>query len=136
VPERTALHDELAIRRTLSIYCHHCDDGDFAELVDQFTPDGSFSYLGEVVTGHQHLRAWFESKQPPERRGKHLTTNTVIDIDRDRAHAMSDFVFLRLLEGSTNPVIAIAGRYRDELHCIGGRWLIDRREVEVMLAAS
>jgi hypothetical protein len=102
LPERTALHDELAIRRTLAIYCHHCDDGDFAQLVDQFTPDGSFSYLGEVVTGHEHLRAWFESKQPPERRGKHLTTNTVIDIDRDRAHAMSDFVFLRLLEDSTN----------------------------------
>jgi hypothetical protein len=136
VPERTALGDELAIRRTLAIYCHLCDDGNFAELVDQFTPDGSFSYLGDVVRGHEHLRTWFESKQPPERRGKHLTTNAVVDIDGDRAHALSDFVFLRLLEGSTNPVIAIAGRYRDELHRIGDRWLINRREVQVMSVAS
>jgi ketosteroid isomerase-like protein len=136
VPERTAVGDELAIRRTLATYCHHVDDGDFAELVDQFTPDGTFSYQGEEVTGHEDLRAWFESKQPPERRGKHLTTNTVIDITRDRAHALSDFVFLRLLEDSGAPVIVIAGRYRDELRRIGDRWLIDRREVQVMSVAG
>jgi hypothetical protein len=134
VPERTALHDELAIRRTLAIYCHRCDDGDFAELVDQFTTDGSFAYLGEEVTGHEQLRAWFESKQPPDRRGKHLTMNTVVDIDGDRAHAVSDFVFLRLVDGSPSP--AVAGRYRDELHCVNGRWLIDRREVHVMSVPS
>jgi hypothetical protein len=132
VPERTALHDELAIRRVVASYCHHTDDANFAELVDLFTPDGSFSYQGEVVTGHEQLRAWFESKQPPERRGKHLTTNTVIDIDQDRALSTSDFVFLRLPEGTTTPVIAIAGRYLDELHHIGDRWLIARREVQVM----
>jgi len=136
VPERTAVRDDLAIRRTLAIYCHHCDDGAFAELVDQFTPHGSFSYQGEVVTGHEHLRAWFETRQPPARRGKHLTTNSVIDIDGDRAHAVSDFMFLRLVDGSASPVIAIAGRYRDELHRIGDRWLFDRREVQVMSVAS
>lgn len=134
MPERTALHDELAIRRTLAIYCHRCDDGDFAELVDQFTTDGSFAYLGEEVTGHEQLRAWFESKQPPDRRGKHLTMNTVVDVDGDRAHAVSDFVFLRLVDGSPSP--AVAGRYRDELHWVNGRWLIDRREVHVMSVPS
>ena len=134
MPEPTALHDELAIRRTLALYCHRCDDGDFAELVDQFTTDGSFAYLGEVVTGREQLRAWFESKQPPDRRGKHLTMNTVVDIDGDRAHAVSDFVFLRLVDGSPSP--AVAGRYRDELHCVTGRWLIDRREVHVMSVPS
>jgi hypothetical protein len=136
VPERTVVADDLAIRRTLAIFCHHVDDGDFADLVDQFTPDGTFSYQGEEVTGHEHLRAWFAGKQPPERRGKHLTTNTAVDIDGDRARAQSDFMFLQLLEGSTNPVIAIAGRYRDQLHRVGERWLIDRREVHVMSAAS
>jgi 3-phenylpropionate/cinnamic acid dioxygenase small subunit len=136
VSERTALADELAIRQTLAIYCHHCDDAKFDELVDQFTSDGSFSYQGEVMRGHEQLRAWFEDKQPPDRRGKHLTTNSVVDIDGDRAYAKSDFVFLRLPEGSTNPVIAVAGRYHDELHRIGDRWLIDRREVQVMSAAT
>jgi hypothetical protein len=47
---------------------------------------------------------------------------------------VSDFVFLRLLDGSPSP--AIAGRYRDELHCINGRWLIYRREVHVMSVRS
>jgi hypothetical protein len=136
VPERTAVVDELAIRRALAIYCHLCDDGDFAGLVDQFTPDGSFSYQGEVVSGQEQLRAWFESKQPPERRGKHLTTNTVVDVHGDRADAASDFVFLRLSEGSAVPEIAIAGRYRDALHRSGERWLFARREVHVMLATS
>jgi SnoaL-like domain len=134
VPERTALHNELAIARTLAVYCHRCDDGDFAELVDQFTTDGSFAYLGEEITGHEQLRAWFESKQPPDRRGKHLTMNVVVDIDGDRARAVSDFVFLRLVDGSPSP--AVAGRYRDELQCVNGRWLIGRREVHLMSVPS
>ena len=136
MPERTAVGDELAIGRTLAIYCHHVDDGEFTELVNLFTPDGTFSYQGEGVTGHEDLRAWFESRHPPERRGKHLTTNTVIDIAGNHAHALSDFAFLRPLESSGAPAIAIAGRYRDELHRHGDRWLIHRREVHVMSAAS
>jgi hypothetical protein len=134
MPERNVLEDELAVRRILAIYCHRCDDGEFAKLVDLFTPEGSFAYQGEAVTGHEQLRDWFEDRQPPERRGKHLTTNTVIDIDGDRAHGESDFVFLRLVDGSPSP--AVTGRYRDELHRVNGRWLIHRREVHVMSVPS
>jgi SnoaL-like domain len=125
--------DELAVKRTLAAYCHLCDDGDFAHLVELFTLDGSVAFNEEVVTGRAALMTWFASRQPRERRGKHLTMNTVIDIDGNRADAVSDYVFLRLVDGMITP--AIAGRYRDSLRCDGTRWAIERRHIEIMRGA-
>jgi hypothetical protein len=126
----TVLADELAIRRTLSSYCHLCDDGDFSRLVNQFTPHGALVFGDEVVTGRAELLTWFERNQPPEFRGKHLMTNTVVEVADDRASALSDFVFLRLVDGRPRP--AIAGRYRDDLVRTGDRWLLERRDIQIM----
>ena len=128
--DMTALADELAIRRTLSSYCHRCDDGDFARLVDQFTRDGALVFGDEVVTGRAELLAWFERNQPAELRGKHLMTNTVVEVEGDRASALSDFVFLRVVDGGPRP--AVAGRYRDELVRVGDEWLLERRDIHIM----
>jgi hypothetical protein len=124
------LADELAIQRMLSTYCHLCDDGDFARLVDRFTPDGALAFGNEVVTGRAEVLAWFERNQPPELRGKHLMTNTVVEVAGDRASALSDFVFLRVVDGRTRP--AVAGRYRDELVRVGEEWLLERRDIRIM----
>jgi hypothetical protein len=126
--------DEAAIRRTLSAYCHLCDDGNFRALVEQFTSNGSFGFGQEVVTGHDEIRGWFERNQSPERRGKHLTLNTVIDVAGDHARAVSDFVFLRLVDGVPTP--AVAGRYLDDLVRAGDRWVFQRRVAEAMSAGS
>jgi SnoaL-like domain len=128
------LRDELAVERTLAAYCHLCDDGDFARLVELFTPDGSVAFGREVVTGRDALMIWFANRQPPERRGKHLTMNIIVDIDGNRAEAVSDYVFLRLVDGAVIP--AIAGRYRDRLGRDGNRWVIERRDIEIMEGAS
>ncbi len=120
---------QLAISRTLAEYCHLCDDGQFSDLVRRFAPGGSFAFAGVVVTGRDALERWFAQNQPLELRGKHLTTNAVIDVDGDRARAVSDFVFLRRIDGVVTP--QIAGRYRDAFVRLGDQWLIDRREVEV-----
>jgi hypothetical protein len=129
-----ALTDEVAIRRTLSAYCHLCDDGDFRALSEQFTSTGSFGFGKQVVTGHDEIRAWFERNQSPEHRGKHLTLNTIIDVAGDHARAVSDFVFLRLVDGV--PVPALAGRYVDDLVRVGDRWVFQRRVAEAMSAGS
>jgi len=130
--DQSALECDLEIRRTLSAYCHLCDDGEFDRLAEQFAPDGSFVFAGEIVTGRTALVQWFERSQTPKRRGKHLTTNTIVDLLGDRAHAVSDFVFLRMTEAGITP--AIAGRYLDDLRRVDGRWLIERREAAVMQA--
>ena len=125
-----SVDDELGIRRTLAAYCHLIDDGDFHRLVQEFTPDGTFAFGPKVATGRDALVAWFDENHPPHRRGKHVTVNTVVDVDGDRASARSDFVFLRHIDGALT--IEAAGRYRDRLVRIDGRWMIVRRDAELM----
>ncbi len=126
----TSLRDERSILRILAAYCRLCDDGDFPELVEQFTPDGVITFGDDAATGREELRVWFERRQPPERRGKHLTFNPIVEFAERRARVVSDFVFLRLVDGVPTP--AIAGRYRDEFRRVGDRWLIQRRDIDLM----
>lgn len=122
--------DELEIRRLLAEYCQLCDDGDFAALTERFAPDGSFVFGESISTGRDELRRWFEVSQTPERRGKHLTVNVVVDVDGDRADVVSDFLFLMVREGAVTPLIT--GRYHDDLRRVDGRWLFQRREATSM----
>ena len=128
-PSRVA--DELAIRRLLAVYCHYCDDGRFSELTNLFTPEASFVHGTTTATGHTALRAFFEERQgQPEQRGRHLTANTVLDIHAAGARALSDFVYLKSVEGIVT--IARAGRYRDDfVRTPDGQWRFARREVEI-----
>ncbi len=119
--------DELAVRRTLAAYCHHLDDGDFSGLAHRFTEDGSYTYGTAHVSGRDSLESWFAEMNPPERRGKHLTMNVIVDVEGDRAVAHSDYLFVRVVDGTPTPLFS--GRYRDELLRAGGGWLISSRVV-------
>ena len=122
--------DERAIMRLLAEYCHLVDDARYDDLAELFTVDGHFSFGRLTATGRPDLRAWFERNQPPELRGKHLTANTVIDVDGDDARAVSDFVFLGFADGRLAPLLT--GRYRDELRRVDGRWLIRSRDAAAL----
>jgi 3-phenylpropionate/cinnamic acid dioxygenase small subunit len=129
-----AVADELAIRRTLAACCQHLDDGDFSAVAEQFTPDGSISFGDRGgASGRAGIEAWYAERNPPERRGRHLTVNTIVDLDGDRATAWSDFTFLGFVDGDLRPLFA--GRYHDEFARAEGRWLIARR-VAVLLAPA
>ena len=121
------LEDELGVRRTLAAYCQHLDDGDFPGVAQQFAPEGTINFgdHGEA-NGRAEIEAWFTEGYTPERRGKHLTVNTIIELDGDRATARSDFAFLGFVDGDLRPLFA--GRYHDDLVRGDGRWLIQRRE--------
>jgi hypothetical protein len=119
--------DEFAIRRTLAAYCHHLDDGEFSGLAHRFTEDGSYTYGAAHVSGRDSLESWFAEMNPPERRGKHLTMNVIIDVEGDRAVAHSDYLFVRIVDGTLTPLFS--GRYRDELLRAEGVWLISSRVV-------
>ena len=121
---------ELAIRRVLASYCLRLDDGQFGALAELFTPDGSFSYAGTAVSGPAAIAAWFTTNQPPARRGKHLTLNSLIDVDGDHATVTSDYIWVRSLNGVIS--LGLAGRYQDTLVRTDGRWLIARRAAEPM----
>jgi hypothetical protein len=125
----TALADELAIKRLLAEYCHRVDDGRLDELAQLFTIDGEFVFGSLSARGRGEVTGWFERFHPPAERGKHLTTNVVVELDAadgDRASARSDFAFLGFRDGQLTPTLA--GRYDDELQRVDGRWLIGRRD--------
>jgi len=121
--------DEEDIRRVLAEYCHLIDDGAFDDLVERFAPDGTFAFAEVVATGREAILRWLRKAMAPHRRGKHLTANTLVDIgDPEHGHAtaVSDFEFLGFVDGKLVPLMA--GRYRDELRRLDGRWVIQRRD--------
>lgn len=121
---------ERQIRRVLAEYCQLCDDGEFEKLVARFAPDGAFHFGGRTVEGHKALISWFEVTQAPAERGKHITSNAVIDIEGDLARVSSDFVFFGIVDGVLQ--LRIAGRYCDEFRRIDRRWVIKSREARVL----
>jgi 3-phenylpropionate/cinnamic acid dioxygenase small subunit len=119
----SAVTDEEAIRRTIAQYCQLCDDGCFDEWADLYTDDATFRVMGETHSGRAAVKAFIEKGQPPERRGKHLCFNSVIDVDGDEARAVTDYVFL-----DKQRAITSVGRYHDRFVRDGGRWrFADRR---------
>jgi len=120
---------EEGVRRTLAQYCQLCDDGRFDEWAELFTPDASFVVMGRVHTGREAIRAFIEAGQPPERRGKHLCANPLVEIDEQgrRARAVTDYAFVGRVEGGF--AITSVGRYHDSLVERDGSWQFHRREI-------
>ena len=120
---------EAAIRDVLARYCHAVDDGDLAALGACFADDAELHAFGRDRTGREAITALLDKVIPADRRGKHLTANTVIgDITAGpdgtgSAHASSDFAFLGP-DGSVT-----TGRYEDDLVASGGQWQIATRRI-------
>ena len=116
------------IRRTLAQYCQLCDDGRFAEWIDCFTADARFHVMGRKHIGHDAIRGFMEVGQSPERRGRHLIGEPVIDVSPDGATALAwtDYLFI----DKPSRAITSVGRYHDQL-VLGddGRWRFAVREI-------
>jgi 3-phenylpropionate/cinnamic acid dioxygenase small subunit len=120
------MSDEDAIRRTIAQYCHLCDDGRFDEWADLYTDDATFSVMGRTYAGRADVKAFIEKGQSPDKRGKHICFNTVIDVDADAesASAVTDYIFL-----DRNRAITSAGRYHDRLVRQSDRWRFAERRI-------
>jgi uncharacterized protein (TIGR02246 family) len=127
------MHDELAIHRVLARYCHTIDDGAFDAFADLWAVDAEFVLRGTVTRGRDAIRDVIEAMQPPERRGRHLTMNAVIDVDGDAARVVSDFLFFGRDPGAPTdvpPALRYIGRYHDALVRSDGGWQFRRRAIE------
>jgi hypothetical protein len=71
-----------------------------------------------------------EQVQPPEGRGKHITANSLVDVDGDGATARTDYLFVRPTAAGLIPVAT--GRYHDELVRDGGRWRFRQRRITLL----
>lgn len=122
--------DEDRIRSTLSEYSQRCDDGRFEEWAALFTEDARFVMAGNVTEGRDAIRKYMEKVQPPGSRGKHVTTNSLIDVDGDTATAATDYLFVRPTDGGI--AIIAAGRYYDRLVRDGTEWRFHEREITMV----
>ena len=125
---------EEKIRFTIAEYCHRTDSGDFDGWVELFAEDGGFRMFGKDVVGHAALRAFIAQDQPPELRGLHLTTDSAITLQGDRAKVRSNFIFVA--GGDEAGVVVAAGRYLDILVPRGDAWLFKLREAELILPVA
>ncbi len=124
--------DEEGIRRTLALYSQLCDDGRFDEFGQLFTADAVFRVLGREHVGRDAIEAFMASAQPPEARGRHITSNTVIELEReaDIAGVTTDYLFVAAMPSGGGFAITSVGRYHDEM--VRGphdEWLFSSREI-------
>jgi uncharacterized protein (TIGR02246 family) len=122
-----------ALHALIARYCQLCDDGRFTEFAALFADDAEFVVMGRTYRGRAAIADFMEDAQPPERRGKHLTANVVLDIDDagGEASACTDYVFVgREAEAPGGFAITSVGRYHDEFRRgSDGAWRFARREI-------
>jgi len=122
--------DEDQIRRTLAEYSQRCDDGRFDEWADLFTEDARFILSGQVTEGRESIRVLMTAMMPADRRGQHVTSNSLVDIDGDSATASTDYLFVR--PTADGPGIVAAGRYHDLLTRDGRCWRFRERSITML----
>ena len=121
---------EDGIRRTLAQYCQFCDDGRFDDFADIFVKDAVFRVMDQTHEGRDQIKAFIEKAMPPERRGRHVCANSVIEVIGDEARVYTDYVFVgRAAEGFA---ITSVGRYHDRLVKEPDRWRFAERRMVFM----
>lgn len=126
--------DEQQIRRTLGQYSQLLDDGRFDRWSDLFAEDARLVLLGQVIGGRDAIRKYMMTVQGEGRRGMHVTTNSLIDVDGDGATATTDYLFVRPTAEGVG--IVAAGRYLDQLVRHYDRWRFQVREITLLTAAE
>jgi 3-phenylpropionate/cinnamic acid dioxygenase small subunit len=65
---------ESECRQLCVRFARHLDNGDYEAMFALFTPDGVFDRAGQILCGHEQMRAAFGSR-PPGIRSRHVVTN-------------------------------------------------------------
>jgi hypothetical protein len=125
--ESRVLSDEYQILNLLYSYCELQDAADFAGVAELFRHSGYRVHNGEEKFGYDEVYALKTAHDKvyddQTLRTKHVTTNTIVEIDPDgvSARTRSYFtVFQATPELSLQCVIA--GRYHDVFEKAEGKW--------------
>ncbi|WP_338243978.1 nuclear transport factor 2 family protein [Aurantiacibacter hainanensis] len=127
------LQDEKEIREVLVEYGEFLDARDYASYASLFASDGVWSGGFGTYTGPEAIEAMLEENMgsyPDDYVNKenfHLNTTMVVDVNGDEATARSRYLFFTASD-ENRPVVALAGRYVDELVRENGEWKIRTRK--------
>ena len=127
---------ELAVRRILFDYSVFLDTGDYDAYVSLFAPDAEWSNADGDFKGQAAIRQMLTDTvgpgSPLDLRGFHMNGNERVDVDGDRATAVSRYMFV-MRGADDRPRTALAGMYHDEFVRLGDGWKISKRvAVEVI----
>jgi uncharacterized protein (TIGR02246 family) len=136
------LEDLEAIRRLFQDYRRHLDRKDFRAYADLFAAEGEFVAGADGSIRAQGRAAIFDlvdgmrGSLLTDQGGDdvHVAVNEVIELDGDRATALSTWVYILRGDGDV-PVLAKIGHYEDVLTREDGRWKFLRREAPTDIPA-
>ncbi|MEP7245215.1 MAG: nuclear transport factor 2 family protein [Gammaproteobacteria bacterium] len=134
------VEDHIEIERLLMEYGVALDKRDFAAYSKLFAKTGTWSGSTGTFTGPAEIQAAMEKsfgptvKSPMTPGSFHVLTNAIIDIDGDKASALSKWTFIALVE--KKPVIAIAGVYQDTFVRENGKWKFQSRLAPAVTAGA
>ena len=127
------LEDEKEIKRVLVEYGEDLDRRDYHAYAALFAHDGVWTGGFGSFTGPAAIEAMLQKNMGSYEPGFinkdnfHLMTTMVVDVDGDTAKARSRYLFFTR-SAEDKPVIALAGRYEDNLVREGGAWKIKARK--------
>ena len=119
--------DEELIRTLIARCAQLTDDRAHDKVAELFAEDGRFIVGDTDATGRQEISTSLAAISAPDRRSKHLTANSVIEVDGERARGFTDLLFLRATDEGLAPVAA--GRYFDTFIKSNGQWFFTERRI-------
>ncbi len=133
------LEDREEIRRLLLDYGRFLDQGDFRSFSELFAKTEG-EWIGGMgrARGVKAIRELMEStigKNESTGQSCHIFTNEAIQIDGDRASAVTRWIFVVAGEGNS-PRLYFVGHYKDSLLRENGRWKFLRRVVHADIPAD
>ena len=125
------MSDADEIRNLLGLYCELMDAADWPAVGAMFAKAELAAADGTVVAaGSDAVRALYENGTrlyDGSPRTRHVTANSVIDVDGDAATARSSYLVFQATDSlALQPIIT--GRYRDEFVRDGATWRFARRQ--------
>lgn len=112
-----AMDDVEAIRQLVARTAFAFDERDVDAWVACWTADGELRRTnGESVIGHQALAEYV--REFPGR-GRHVVTNSIIELDGDRARHQA---YVQYFDAAQQHALVLFGVYQDELAREDGGW--------------
>ncbi|HSQ95626.1 MAG TPA: nuclear transport factor 2 family protein [Croceibacterium sp.] len=125
------MEDESAIRKILIEYGADLDAKDYHAYAALFAHGGVWQGGFGTFTGPAAIeKMLIDNLGAPEpgfvnKANFHMLTNPIIEIDGDRAHVTSKYLFWTATDGKPTPLLA--GRYVDDFVRENGQWKIAKR---------